>query len=65
MAQAAAPTKHLLASKTFWWNLASIVYYVLGQLHALPALDTETQGLITAAVNIGLRMVTTQPVHLS
>ena len=66
MAQPApAPTKSILASKTFWWNVLSIVYYLLGQTHMVPQLDPQVQGLLTGAVNIGLRVATNQGVHIN
>lgn len=62
---ATAATKSLLASKTFWWNVASIVYYALGQVHTLPQMDTGTQAVVNMIVNIGLRLVTKQGVHVA
>ena len=49
--------KSIFASKTFWFNLASSVAVVSG---ALP--PTKTVLAVAAAANIGLRLITSQPI---
>ena len=63
--------KSIFASKTFWANMISMVAMVAtatGQPWAALLSDPQTQatviGGVTTAVNIGLRLVTKEPVKL-
>jgi hypothetical protein len=57
-------SKSLFASKTFWFNLltgAGELVQVATQTHIVPA---GTVAVAAAVINIGLRFVTDQPVHV-
>lgn len=57
-------SKSLFASKVFWFNAltaAGELVQVLTQTRIVPA---GTLAIIGSCVNIGLRLVTTQPVHV-
>lgn len=62
------PTKHILASKTFWANILALIAAVSGSLGLDLGLDPETQASIAlgavAVVNIVLRAVTKGPVQV-
>lgn len=62
------PTKHILASKTFWANILALVAAVSGSIGLDLGLDAETQASIAlgavAVVNIVLRAVTKEPVKV-
>ena len=53
-------SKSIFASKTFWLNLALAVAQVSGVLPVKP----ETAGLIAAAANIAVRLLTDSPAHV-
>lgn len=53
-------SKSLFTSKTFWFNVLTAAAE-LSQVLPLPA---GTLAIVATVVNIGLRMVTDQPVHL-
>jgi len=53
-------SKSLFASKTLWVNVLMVANQIVG---AVP-LQPEYAAVLIALVNLGLRMVTTQPVHL-
>lgn len=52
--------KSLFASKTFWFNLLS----GLAQFVEVIPLPAEYTAIIVALINIGLRLVTTEPVKV-
>ncbi len=55
--------KTLLMSKTFWVNLIAVVGMVLQACDILPgALWTQYEAVALGAVNVGLRLVTGQPI---
>jgi len=57
-------SKSLFASKTFWFNAAALVALSMQWAldhHWIAPIDSA---FIVGVVNIGLRMVTTQPVTL-
>jgi len=57
-------SKSLFASKTFWFNVLSAggeVVQLLSGVHVVPAGTLAVAGGI---INIGLRFVTEQPVHV-
>ena len=58
--------KSLFASKTFWANALSIVSMIaLATGHPVPFIDNpEAIGVVTSVVNIGLRLVTKEPVKV-
>lgn len=58
--------KSLFASKTFWANALSIVSMIaLAAGHPIPFIDNpEAIGVVTSVVNIGLRLVTKEPVKV-
>ena len=53
-------SKSILRSKTFWFNVLTIVAQYSGQL-PIPAAYLP---ILVAVVNIALRYVTTNPVHV-
>ena len=52
--------KNLVKSKTFWWNVLTIVAEVTQVLPLPPG----TVAIISSIVNIGLRILTTEPVKV-
>ena len=50
-------TKSIFASKTFWFNLASTIVIAGG---VLP--PTKTVLTVVTAANVGLRLMTSQPI---
>lgn len=59
-----AVSKSLFTSKTFWFNAltsAAELAQLLSQVHLVPP---GALALAGSLINIGLRMVTTQPVHV-
>lgn len=59
-AQGADMSKSLFASKTFWFNALTAVAELT---HVLP-LPAGTVTIIATVVNVGLRFVSSQPVHV-
>ena len=55
--------KSILKSKTFWVNIAVAV--ILGILGLEIGVDPSTELLILSLVNIGLRVITKEPVNLA
>ena len=53
-------SKSLFTSKTFWINALMVANQVVGAVPMPP----EYAAIVIAVVNLGLRLVTTQPVHL-
>lgn len=53
--------KSLFASKTFWFQILSAAAAVSGVLPLAPA----TMAVVTAVVNVGLRIVTDTPVTVA
>jgi len=68
MARAAVPAgKTLVQSKTFWFNVLSVLVAVAAlfgfdSFEASPAV-AQVITVVTALVNIGLRVVTREPVN--
>ena len=57
--------KHLLLSKTFWWNVLNAGFYLahsLGYVQQAPSADTQLY--LNALGNLILRLYTKQPVTL-
>lgn len=59
-AQGADMSKSLFASRTFWFNVLSIG----AELSGILPLPAGTVTVISNVINIGLRMVTSQPVSV-
>jgi hypothetical protein len=53
--------KSIFKSKTFWFNLLSIITAASGVIPLSPAVV----GVVTGVINVALRAITTQPVGLS
>jgi hypothetical protein len=53
-------SKSLFASKTLWINVLMVANQLVGAVPIPP----EYAAVLIALVNLGLRLVTTQPVHL-
>lgn len=53
-------SKSLFASKTFWFNILTAV----AELSNVLPLPAGTTTLVAAAVNVGLRFVSSQPIHV-
>ena len=56
----ATPSKSILKSKTFWWNIVSAA----AEYSQLLPLPPGVSVLVANAVNIGLRLITKEPVHV-
>ena len=52
--------KNLFKSKTFWMQVLSIAAAVSGVIPMAP----ETTAIVVGLINIALRAVTTDPVHI-
>ena len=52
--------KNLFKSKTFWWNVLTIA----AELSQILPLPPGTVAIISSVVNIGLRILTTEPVKV-
>lgn len=62
-----ADPKSIFASKTLWVNLIALLATYLGAHHIVVDPDTQAQLVagVMAAVNIGLRFLTKQPVNIT
>ncbi len=60
--QEAAVSKSLFTSKIFWLNVLSAAAELTGVLNGV--LPAHALGIATTIINIGLRLVTDQPVHV-
>lgn len=56
--------KSLFISKTFWFNLGMGIYNVLETVGVVALIPQPFGALFQSAVNIGLRVITGQPVKL-
>ena len=54
--------KKFYLSKTFWVNLLAIIALIV-QSYTSFVFDVETQASILAAINVGLRLVTKEPIE--
>jgi hypothetical protein len=57
------PSKSLFTSRVFWFNVLTAAAEVSGALTGVVSPGTLT--LIVNGINIGLRLITTRPVHLT
>lgn len=58
-------TKSLFQSRTFWFNLLSAAAEVAQTLSGTQVVPAGAMLVASNAINIGLRMVTDRPVHLT
>lgn len=58
-------SKSLFASRTFWFNALSASAEVLQLVSQTQIVPPGTIAIVSGLVNIGLRMITTQPVHIT
>lgn len=59
------PTKSILASWTFWFNILAAVYEVAANFGLIANLPPEAKTIVLLVGNLLLRLKTTQPVTLS
>ena len=59
------PPKSIFQSKLTWFNIASAALMILQDVANAHVLTPDVQLYVTAAINILLRFMTTQPVSLT
>lgn len=55
--------KPFYQSKTLWLNAIAIVAIILQNITGKEVLNAEAQGIILAAINLGLRLITNTPIE--
>ena len=63
--EAANASKSLWRSKTFWFNLLTAVGELVQVLSGTTLVPPGTLAIVAAVINIGLRTITNEPVHVA
>ena len=59
-------SKSIFVSKTFWLNGLGLAYGIAAYFHGpVPTADPEVIAMIASVLNLGLRLVTKQPVTVT